>query len=63
MNNTTSRLEYAKMILQKVSFDARLFRKELKKSLSWVTHEEARDLRDWVVANYKHLTGDTLALF
>lgn len=62
MNNTTSRLEYAKMILQKVSFDARLFRKELKKSLSWVSHEEANALKEWVVANYKHLSGDTLTV-
>ena len=63
MNKTMSRLEYAKLILQKVSFDARLFSKELKKSLSWVSHEEVPALREWVIANYKHLTGDTLAVF
>ena len=59
MNKKTSRLEYAKLILHKVSFDARLFRKELNKSLTWVSREEAIHLKEWVVANYKHLTGDT----
>jgi len=58
MKTTTSRLEYAKTILQKVSFDARLFRKELKKSLTFVSAEERSLLREWVVVNYRHLTGD-----
>jgi len=58
MKTTTSRLEYAKTILQKVSFDARLFRKEFKKSLTWVSAEERSLLREWVVVNYRHLTGD-----
>ncbi len=58
MKTTTSRLEYAKTILQKVSFDARLFRKELKKSLTLVSAEERSLLREWVVVNYRHLTGD-----
>ena len=58
MTTSTSRLEYAKTILQKVSFDARLFQKELKKSLKWVSAEERSLLREWVVVNYRHLTGD-----
>jgi len=58
MKTSTSRLEYAKLILQKVSFDARLFQKELKKSLKWVSREERSILREWVLINYRHLTGD-----
>jgi hypothetical protein len=48
----TIMLEYAKMILSKVAFDAMLFRKELEKSLRWLTQSEAEELREWVSENY-----------
>ncbi len=41
-------LEYVKTILKKVSFDKRLFRKEYKKSLSWLTSHEVSELRNWI---------------
>lgn len=40
-------LEYVKVILQKVSFDLRLFEKELKKSIIYLTSHEADALREW----------------
>lgn len=44
----TTMLEYVKTILKKVSFDRRLFRKEYKKSLSWLTSHEINELRNWL---------------
>jgi hypothetical protein len=45
-------LEYSKMILEKVSFDARLFKKELRKALRWVSKEEMRPLILWCRQKY-----------
>ena len=44
----TSMLEYFKIILDKVSFDKKLFRKEYRKSLSSLTKDEANQLKDWL---------------
>lgn len=41
-------LEYVKIILQKVSFDTMLFRKELQKSIAWLTDEEKGELKIWL---------------
>ncbi len=41
-------LEYTKTILQKVSFDARLFRRELKKALGRLMPRELRELEQWL---------------
>ncbi|MFD1816824.1 hypothetical protein [Pseudarcicella hirudinis] len=40
-------IEYVKMILSKVSFDAKLFEKELKKAVKSLVIEEIKQLRDW----------------
>jgi hypothetical protein len=40
-------LEYAKVILPKVSFSRELFRKELNKCISWVSDSEIETLREW----------------
>lgn len=47
----TTMLEYFKMILSKVSFDHRLFRKEYKKSLARLSESEANELRVWARQN------------
>lgn len=44
----TSMLEYFKIILDKVSFDRKLFRKEYRKSLSSLTNDEANQLKNWL---------------
>ncbi len=40
-------LEYAKLILQKVSFDVRLFEKELRKAIASLIKEEIKLLQAW----------------
>ena len=40
-------LEYIKTILQKVSFDSKLFEKELKKAIVMLVGEEVNTLRAW----------------
>jgi hypothetical protein len=40
-------LEYFKIILDKVSFDRRLFKKEYRKSLLLLTPVEAYQLKQW----------------
>ncbi|MDC6352240.1 hypothetical protein PP178_11820 [Zeaxanthinibacter sp. PT1] len=41
-------LEYTKTVLQKVSFDAKLFGKELKKALERLLPYEIVELRHWL---------------
>lgn len=45
-------LELSKQILQKVSFDRKLFRKELIKSLKWVKPHERVDLKTWCLLTF-----------
>jgi len=42
-------LEYYKTVLQKVSFDARLFSKELKKAISKLLPNEIEELKHWLM--------------
>lgn len=41
-------LEYSKTILRKVSFDAKLFSRELKKALSSLLPNEIEELKIWL---------------
>jgi DNA replication protein DnaD len=41
-------LEYTKTVLQKVSFDAKLFSKELQKALSRLLPYEIEELKRWL---------------
>jgi len=52
MKKSTSWLAYSKTILEKVSFDQKIFRKELRKSLSKLTREEIRKLEAWCINNF-----------
>ena len=40
-------LDYVKVILQKVSFDAKLFEKELRKAIKTLLADEIKELRTW----------------
>lgn len=42
-------LEYTKTVLQKVSFDARLFSRELKKAIERLLPSELVELKHWLV--------------
>ena len=46
-------LEFKKTILSKVSFDAKLFEKELTKAIEWVSNDDLLDLKKWCYKNYK----------
>lgn len=46
-------LELTKKILKSVSFDAKLFKKELDKALKWLTDaEDVRKFRDWCIHEF-----------
>jgi hypothetical protein len=45
-------LSYVKNILTRVSFDARLFEKELRKAIKMLIADEIQDLQRWCYANY-----------
>ena len=45
-------LNYVKTVLSKVSFDARLFEKELRKAIKVLIADEVNDLRNWCYARF-----------
>ena len=45
-------LNYVKTVLSKVSFDALLFEKELKKAIKMLIAEEIRDLKNWCYTSF-----------
>tara|TARA_R110002012_G_scaffold322108_1_gene555958 strand:- start:76865 stop:77104 length:240 start_codon:yes stop_codon:yes gene_type:complete len=45
---TESMLEYTIVVLKKVSFDTRLFYKEVKKAISTLLPEEVEQLKIWL---------------
>ena len=53
-------LEYAKTILEKVSFDRSLFEKELLKALRMLVKEELKQLKEWCYARYSSLYASLL---
>lgn len=53
-------LEYTKLILKKVSFNRELFRKELKKSISWLKKDEILSLQSWCMITYGDIYGDVI---
>jgi hypothetical protein len=48
-----SPLEYAKMILEKVSFEPKIFRKELRKALKKSSKRDFKHLMDWCREKFK----------
>jgi len=51
--NLLAMLNYAKKILSRVSFDARLFEKELRKAIRTLVAAELQELRSWCYANFR----------
>jgi hypothetical protein len=45
-------LNYVKTVLSKVSFDALLFEKELRKEIKVLIADEVNDLRNWCYARF-----------
>jgi hypothetical protein len=46
--------DLSKKILEKVSFDKTLFRKELTKAIKWVQPDEKTLLKVWCLATFGH---------
>jgi hypothetical protein len=53
-------LNYVKKILTRVSFDARLFEKELRKAIKMLVANEVQELKNWCYANYELQYGAIL---
>jgi hypothetical protein len=47
--------ELSKQILQKVSFDRMLFRKELQKAVNWLKPDEKMLLKVWCLSTFGHI--------
>lgn len=52
--NNKYMLEFSKKILEKVSFDKRLFKKELQKSVIWINKHETAALKIWALTYFSH---------
>jgi hypothetical protein len=48
-----SPVEYAKMILEKVSFEPRIFKKELRKALKQSSRQEFEHLMTWCKEKFR----------
>ena len=55
--------EFTKKILAKVSFDRKLFEKELYKSKSWLSKTELIKLKIWALTTYSQYRNIILDVF
>lgn len=58
MNNNM--FELSKVILQRVSFDRNLFKKELRKALRWISREDLQAFKVWCQAQFGQRYPDVL---
>ena len=56
-------LEFSKKVLNKVSFDKKLFKKELQKSLRWLSKREMPHLKIWALATFSQYKNIILEVF
>ena len=56
-------LEFSKKILRKVSFDKNLFRKELSKSIRWLSRKEVLTLKIWTLTTFSQYKNTILEVF
>ena len=47
-------LKFCKSVLEKVSFDPKLFRKELMKATRWLNKKELSKLKVWALGCFSH---------
>ena len=47
-------LKFCKSVLEKVSFDPQLFRKELMKATRWLNKKELSKLKVWALGCFSH---------
>ncbi len=56
-------LELSKKILSKVSFDKSLFKKELSKSVRWLSKREVITLKIWALTTFSQYKNTILEVF
>tara|TARA_B100001250_G_C19331355_1_gene584854 strand:- start:20 stop:205 length:186 start_codon:yes stop_codon:yes gene_type:complete len=56
-------LEFSKKILNKVSFDKTLFKKELSKSVRWLSKKEVLILKIWALTKFSQYENTILEVF
>ena len=56
-------LELSKKILQKVSFDKKLFKKELFKSAAWVGKKDLLALKIWALGSFSEYKNTIIEVF
>jgi hypothetical protein len=56
-------LEFSKKILSKVSFDKKLFRKELHKCVTWLNNKEGISLKIWALGAFAQYKDTILEVF
>ena len=56
-------LEFSKKILSKVSFDKNLFKKELSKSIRWLSKKEVLTLKIWTLTTFSQYKNIILEVF
>ncbi|MBT3417287.1 MAG: hypothetical protein HN427_00780 [Flavobacteriales bacterium] len=56
-------LELSKNILSKVSFDKILFKKELRKSIGWMSKKEVIHLKIWTLTTFSQYKNTILEVF
>jgi hypothetical protein len=60
MDQGRKMMEFSKQVLQKVSFDQRLFKKELIKARRWVGQHDQLVLKAWCLATFGHMYKDVI---
>ena len=60
MDQGRKMMDLSKQILEKVSFDRRLFRKELIKARRWVNKHDDIVLKAWCLATFGHMYKDVI---
>ena len=56
-------LEFSKKILENVSFDKKLFQKELRKNIVWLNKREAILLKIWALSAFSEYKNIILKVF
>jgi len=60
MDQGRKMMEFSKQVLQKVSFDKRLFKKELLKARRWLGQHDQLVLKAWCLATFGHVYKDVI---
>lgn len=60
MDQGRKMMEFSKQVLQKVSFDRLLFKKELTKAVRWMGQGDQLMLKAWCLATFGHLYKDVI---